>query len=136
MMAMTMVLVDTSSWIHFLRPDGRADVRDRVQSLLEVGAATWCPLVRLELWNGAGGDRERRVLRQFEKRIPELSITPEVWDEACDLARRCRSAGVTVPATDVVIAACAWHHGAGLEHADADFDRIAAVDDVPGKGNR
>jgi predicted nucleic acid-binding protein len=122
-----LVLVDTSSWIHFLRPDGEAVVRTRVEAALESGAARWCPIVRLELWNGAGGERERSVLRDFERRIPELAITPEVWSGAYDLARLCRSAGVTVPATDLLIAACARHHGAALEQADGDFDRIADV---------
>ncbi len=122
-----MVLVDTSSWIHFLRPEGDGKVRARVEAALRAGTARWCPLVRLELWNAAGGERERRVLREFERLIPELSIDTEVWSEACDLARRCRAAGVTVPASDVLIAACARHHGADLEHADGDFDAIARV---------
>jgi len=59
--------------------------------------------------------------------IRGLVIDAKVWSEACDLARRCRAAGVTVPATDILIAACARHHGAALEHADADFDAIARV---------
>lgn len=120
-----MVLVDTSSWIHFLRPDGNATVRARVSATLEAGTARWCPLIRLELWNGANGDREKKVLREFERLVPELAITTEVWGDAYELARRCRRAGVTVPATDLLIDACAHHHGAGLEHADSDFDLIA-----------
>jgi predicted nucleic acid-binding protein len=119
--------VDTSSWIHFLRPDGDGDVRTRVEATLRAGTACWCPLVRLELWNGAGGERERKVLREFERLIPELAIDAAVWSAACDLAHRCRGAGVTVPATDILIAACARHHGAQLEHADADFHAIARV---------
>jgi predicted nucleic acid-binding protein len=122
-----MILVDTSSWLHFLRPDGDGDVRARVESTLRAGTARWCPLVRLELWNGAGGERERKVLREFERVIPELAVDDAVWSEARDLARRCRAAGVTVPATDILIAACAGHHGAQLEHADGDFDAIARV---------
>jgi predicted nucleic acid-binding protein len=59
--------------------------------------------------------------------VPELAITDEVWSEACDLARRCRGAGVSVPATDILIAACARHHGAELEQADGDFEAIARV---------
>ena len=124
---MKMVLVDTSSWIHFLRPDGDLDVRARVDAALRAGTARWCPLVRLELWNGAGGERERKVLREFERLIPELAIDVEIWSEACDLARRCRAAGVSVPAADLLIAASARHHGAQLEHADGDFDAIARV---------
>lgn len=122
-----MVLVDTSSWIHFLRPDGDRDVRARVEGVLQAGTARWCPLVRLELWSGAGGDREKKVLREFTRLVPELPITPEVWDASYDLARSCRAAGVTVPASDLLIAACARHHGASIEHADGDFDRIAGV---------
>lgn len=122
-----MVLVDTSSWIHFLRPDGDAEVGARVQRLLRDGSACWCPLVRLELWNGAGGEREKKVLRDFERLVPELSITPQVWDEAYSLARKCRSAAVTAPASDLLIAACARHHGVPLEYSDSDFDRIAGA---------
>jgi predicted nucleic acid-binding protein len=121
------ILIDSSSWIHFLRPDGDSEVRTRVQEALQVGSASWCSLVRLELWNGAGGERERKVLREFERRIPELAIDGDVWNAACDLARRCRAAGVTVPATDILIASCAQHHGAALEHDDGDFDAIARV---------
>ena len=122
-----MVLVDTSAWIHFLRPDGDAVVRGRVAALLHSGDACWCPLVRLELWNGAGGEREKKVLREFEHLVPELTIGAAVWDRAFALARLCRAAGVSAPATDVLIAACARHHGVQIEQADGDFDRIATV---------
>lgn len=122
-----MVLVDTSAWIHFLRPDGDGAVRTRVEGALRAGTARLCPLVRLELWNGAGGERERKVLRELERSIPELGITAQVWGEARELARRCRAAGVSVPATDLLIAACAFHHGARIEHEDADFDAIERI---------
>jgi predicted nucleic acid-binding protein len=130
------VLVDTSSWIHFLRPDGDLVVRARVEAVLRAGTARWCPLVRLELWNGAAGDREKKVLREFERLVPELAMTSEVWAEAYDLARRCRVAGITVPATDVLIDACARRHGAALEQADSDFDRIAKVAPHAANGSR
>ena len=119
-----MVLIDTSSWIHFLRPTGNAAARARVKAALQAGAACWCPVVRLELWDGAGGDREKRVLKEFERLLPELGITVEVWDTAYDLARRCRAAGITAPATDLLIIACCRYHGAQLEQSDSDFDRI------------
>lgn len=122
------ILIDTSAWVHFLRPDGDADVRQRVQVALRAGLAAWCPVVRLELWNGAGGDRERATLKDFTRVLPDLPITPEVWDHACELARASRSAGVTVPATDLLILACAHVHGADLVHADADFDHVVEHD--------
>ena len=84
-------------------------------------------MVRLELWNGARGEREKKVLREFERLVPELATSATVWEEAFTLSRRCRAAGVTVPATDVLIYACATHHGAELEHADGDFAAISGV---------
>ena len=87
-----MILVDSSSWIHFLRPDGDRNVRARVVRALNEGEACWCPMVRLELWNGAGGERERSVLRQFERVIPDLPIDAAVWAHANHLARAARRA--------------------------------------------
>ena len=122
-----MILVDSSSWIHFLRPNGDPKVRSRVEAALTSGEACWCPLVRLELWNGAAGDRDRKSLRDFEDVLLELAIDDDVWAGAYELARRARSAGVSVPATDILIAACARRHGADLETADVDFERLTAL---------
>ena len=119
-----MTLIDTSSWIHLLRPNGDPAVRSRVEAALKAGDACWCPIVQLELWNGARGDREKRVLRDFATVLPELPIDEDVWNAAYELARRARARGITVPATDVAIAACAQVHGAGLESADSDFQRL------------
>jgi len=121
------ILVDSSSWIHFLRPNGDPKVRSRVEAALTSGEACWCPLVRLELWNGAAGDRDRKSLRDFEDVLLEIAIDDDVWASAYELARRARSAGVSVPATDILIAACARRHGADLETADSDFERLAAL---------
>ncbi|MBS0366681.1 MAG: PIN domain-containing protein [Proteobacteria bacterium] len=122
-----MLLIDTSSWIHLLRPDGQAAVRARVERALQAGEACWCPIIRLELWNGAGGEREKRVLRDFERLLPELDLDATVWRVAYDLARRARSGGVTVPASDLLIAACARRHAAALEHADTDFTLLEGI---------
>ncbi len=110
-----------------LRPNGDAAVRNRVVRALETGEACWCPIIRLELWNGAGGDREKKVLREFERVLPELVIDQAVWTRACDLARRARAAGLSLPATDILIVACAQHHKAGIEHSDSDFSRLEHI---------
>jgi predicted nucleic acid-binding protein len=122
-----LVLVDSSSWIHFLRPNGDPAVRARVENVLTSGQACWCPLVRLELWNGAAGDRDRKILREFEAVLLELPIDDEVWSTACALARRARANGVSAPASDILIAACARRHDVDLETSDSDFDLLASV---------
>ena len=112
------VLIDTSSWIEALRPTGRHDVRERVLKLMIDGRAAWCGMVAVELWNGARGDYEKQKLKELEKEITCLQTVPEVWQKARALAQKCREAGQTVPSTDLVIAACALFHRAGMEHCD------------------
>lgn len=77
--------------------------------------------------------QERKVLRNFARVLPELPIDDAVWRAAYDLSRRARPQGITVPATDVVIAACARRHGAVLESADTDFDLLMALEEPRGK---
>lgn len=122
-----MKLVDTSSWVHQIRKRGNAAVRARVEALLTAGAAAWCPQVRLELWAGARSDHDRKILRDYERVLPELPITDAVWQLACDLADGARRAGISAGAGDLLIAACARHHSVELEHADADFEHFGRV---------
>ena len=120
-----MKLVDTSAWVHSLRPDGDIAVTARVRGLLEMGEAAWCAQIRLELWNGARGEHEKRVLREMQTGLPDLPIDASVWNQACDLARQARDAGVTLPVSDILIAACARHHAVDIEHSDTHFDTLA-----------
>lgn len=122
-----MHLVDTSSWIHSLHPKGDADVRARVERLVRSGDACWCAMVKLELWNGAHKEHERRILNDMEDRLTDLEITPAVWKAACELARKARQQGLTIPATDFLIAACARQHKVGLEHSDAHFTALEKI---------
>ena len=115
-----------------LRPAGDPAVRARVEAALRTGQACWCPLVQLELWNGARGEHEHKVLCDFTRVLPELLIDDEVWEAAYDLARRTRAQGITVPAVEMIIAACARRHGAALESADSDFDLLACFNEPRG----
>jgi predicted nucleic acid-binding protein len=124
-----MVLIDTSAWIHALRPDGDPEIRARVAALLESGEAASCAMVRLELWNGARGEHEKRVIRDLERELPDLDTAPEVWRIACTLAQAARKSGRTIPATDLLIAACARHHDVEIVHDDIHF---AAIPQIPG----
>lgn len=67
------------------------------------------------------------MLRQFERVLTALSIDDAVWSLARSLACEARRQGITVPATDLLIAACARHHGADLETADSDFELLKGL---------
>ena len=122
-----MKLVDTSSWVHQMRGKGDPVVRARVEALLCAGEAAWCAMVRLEIWAGVGNEREQRILREYEAVVPDLPIDTDIWQAACDLARRARRAGKTIPASDILIFTCAHQHGVAIEHADGHFDTLAVL---------
>ncbi|MCK4410748.1 PIN domain-containing protein [Candidatus Bipolaricaulota bacterium] len=115
---MPLTLVDTSSWIEALRQDGDPDVTKRVFNLMSEGTACLCDMVILELWNGARGEKEKQGLTELEEALRFLPIDRSVWKLAKGLARTCRSRGLTIPTTDLLVFACAEWHGAELEHCD------------------
>ncbi len=120
-------LIDTSAWIEALRRDGDTETRRLVIELAREGEAVVCEMILLELWNGARGKKEADVVRSLEAELDLIPILPIVWRAAYALAADCRAGGVTIPATDLIIAAAAHHYQLGLLHRDAHFDQIEKV---------
>jgi predicted nucleic acid-binding protein len=118
-----MKLVDTSSWVEYLR-NRESEAGDSVESLVLSGEAAWCDLTLVELWHGVRGAKEKRELADMENEIERVSVDAAVWRFASKLALRCREKGFTVPTSDIVIAACAVTHKLELEHCDTHFDDI------------
>jgi predicted nucleic acid-binding protein len=119
-----MTLVDTSSWIHFLRKNGEPLVKARVRQLLESDSARTCPIVLVELWMGAGSEKDQSDVTKLEQKIPQLEINRHVWMRANRLSQLCRRHGTPVPASDVIIAACAFTHGAEIEAVDEHYTNL------------
>jgi predicted nucleic acid-binding protein len=117
-------LVDTSAWIDALRQDGDREIASIVKELAADGQAVLCDIVRLELWNGAGGEAETKLLRGLERDLECVATTDEVWARARSLARLCSARGLSVPATDLLVAACAEEHDLALVHHDGHFEQI------------
>ncbi|MCG8336007.1 MAG: PIN domain-containing protein [Proteobacteria bacterium] len=120
----SLTLIDTSCWIEALRISGNIKVREIVKGLLVEGRAAWCDMVLLELWNGAQGNSERKMLNDLAEEITMLPISNEVWSLARKLARKCRDGGKTVPSTDILIVSCGLGNKAKIEHQDKHFDII------------
>jgi len=118
------VLVDTSAWIDALRSDGDPDMRASVRAATLEDRAVLCDMVLLELWNGARGTSEQRFLQGLERDLEKVPTPPVVWETASKLARTCRAAGFSAPATDLLIAACAMYHDLDILHRDKHFDHI------------
>ena len=125
-------LYDTSAWIETLCTGGDPTVRTRVSALATDDRAVLCDRIRLELWNGARSAVEHRLLRELEQQLENVPTTQEVWDRAREIARSARAKGLTIPTSDLLIAAVAELHGLGRGHRDAHF---ASLDKLRSTGS-
>ncbi len=119
-----MTLVDTSSWIQFLRRGGNAVVKQRVRDLLKDGSVVTCPVVLAELWMGAGSVKDRQDVQELQDVLPCLGLNQQTWDLSYRLAGVCCERGTPVPASDLLIAACAFFHGALIDAEDKHFGTL------------
>lgn len=119
-----MVLIDTSCWTQALRRKGDPTITARVRTLLNAGEAAWCDIVRLELWNGASNDWDRRLLEFLEGNVIKLPTTQDVWQHATQVATFAREKGISVPSTDILIFACGHVHKTPIERNDKHFDLL------------
>jgi len=118
-----MKLVDTSSWVEYLR-DRESEAGDKVEVLVLSGEAAWCDITLVELWHGVRGAKEKRELAEMENEVERIPVDAPVWRLASKLALRYREKGLTLPISDIVTTACAVTHGLELEHCDKHFDDI------------
>jgi len=120
------LLVDTSVWIEVFRR-GTTFQLESVADLEEV--VTCLPVIQ-EVLQGFRDERAFQIARESLYALPivESPLQRAVFDEAIELYRRSRQAGVTVRSSvDCLIAACALRHGLTVVHRDRDFNRLARI---------
>lgn len=121
-----MILVDTSVWIEVFRRQTRFDL-ETVVSLDEV--VTCLPVIQevLQGFRHEGAFRQARDAL-YAMPIVESPLDSAVFDDAIELYRRARRAGITLRSSvDCLIAACALRHRLPVLHRDRDYDAIATV---------
>ena len=121
-----MVVVDTSVWVDFLSKPA-ASVSDRLEELIRGrNRVAICGIIIQEILLGIRDRNSYELTRQRLLFLPFLEAGREVHLLAASLYRDLRRNGVTVPSTDVLIAAVAIHHGFPILSGDAHFVVIAA----------
>ena len=119
-----MYLVDTSVWIHALRPAGEPSIRSLLKPLIVNGETAVTEWILLELMTGLrAGERKETLLHWFAP-VPRLPFDVSWWEEAWDHAARLRKRGISPTAADCLIATVAINHHVVLIHCDADFEAM------------
>ena len=117
------VLIDTSAWIEFLRPQGDPAIKSRVADLIALGAAAYTCPVRYELVMGAR-PKELPDLHQALGFSSRVVATPVHWDRSAELAGKLRAKGFNFPALDLLIATVASAEKLPLLARDAHFSAV------------
>ena len=121
-----MVLVDTSVWIEvFRKPAGIA-----LEDVVDFDEVVTCLPVVQEVLQGFDAEPAFRVARDAMMSLPivESPMRSSVFEDAVELYRRARRAGLTVRSgVDCLIAACAMRHNLEVLHCDRDFGSLARV---------
>jgi len=83
-------------------------------------------MVRLELLAGSRSRAEWLRLSELLAALHTLLVEERHWEDAADMGFQLRRSGMTIPSTDLLIAAVAARAGVVLLHRDRHFDLIAA----------
>jgi predicted nucleic acid-binding protein len=118
------VLLDTSVWIHYLRPEGREELKAAVKKALTEGRVFSCWVVRAEILVGSRDKKSFEKLLEHLGAVPDVPIDEEIWKEAARLGHTLRKAGLTIPLPDLLITQTALVKDLMLWHADSHFEEI------------
>jgi predicted nucleic acid-binding protein len=118
-------LVDTSAWLYALRKEFNPAIKDRLDLLLKENRVLIAGIIKLEILGGTKSEIEFQQLKIRLSALEECETNTPLWERAYDLAFQLRRKGVTIPYTDILIAATALAHEATLLHVDAHFDLAA-----------
>jgi predicted nucleic acid-binding protein len=117
-----MTLLDASIIIDALRAK---DVQ-LMRRMGSVGGAV-CGVTRAEILSGARGAKDRAKLVTILDGFQQVSLPDAMWDEIGDLQAQLRTAGVTVPLVDAVLAVVAKSLDVDIWARDTDFNNMQRV---------
>jgi predicted nucleic acid-binding protein len=122
----SLVLVDASIWIRFLR-DKKSEESLMLDTLLAVGEVATCAPVRAEVVSGASTERQFQHLDRGLASTIQLDMPDDAWQRVTMARFQLARCGFQIAVTDLMIAITAQAHNACVWSLDMDFERIATV---------
>ncbi|OQW34288.1 MAG: hypothetical protein A4E19_02170 [Nitrospira sp. SG-bin1] len=121
-----MVIADTSVWIPFFnRPD--SPEKAALDLLIDADEVVLVGVVLAELLQGCRTSSERDTLSDALLALPYREVTQSTWSRAGDVSAQLLRRGVTLPLSDLIIAALAIEHNCHVYSLDTHFRKIPGV---------
>lgn len=120
------ILVDTSIWIEYFRPDTATG--NLLETLLTENSVVTCGIVLFELMQGVKSDKEKTVVMNALSGLPYLEMNEQLWLKSAELSSSLKKKGLTLPLSDIFIAAIAIEHNLSVFTLDKHFEQIPGVE--------
>jgi predicted nucleic acid-binding protein len=117
-------LVDTSVWVEYFRGKKIA-VKKRLEKLLDENRAVVTGIVLAELLTGVSTEKDQHFLEECFLGLPYLEASREIFSAAGKMGATLRRKGITMPLTDLVIAALARTNALTVLTMDNHFNVLA-----------
>jgi predicted nucleic acid-binding protein len=121
---MSEYLVDTSVWVEFLRGE-KAVIKRRLEKLLDENRAAVTGIILAELMTGISNEKDQRFLEECFLGLPYLEATREIFATAGKMGATLHKKGITLPISDLLIAALAKTHALTVLTLDNHFQTLA-----------
>lgn len=120
-----MILIDSSLWILGFKSNGSEEIKKMLGELLDKDLVATCGMILLEILQGSRNKTEYDELAVELDALHYCETNKEVWERSAQLGFDLRRKGLTIPATDILIASVALFYDFMLFHADHHFEMIA-----------
>ncbi len=121
-----MVIADTSVWIPFFnRPD--SPEKTALDLLIDADEVALVGVVLAELLQGCRTPAERDALSDALLALPYYEVTQSTWLKTGDLSATLLRKGVTLPLSDLIIAAVAIEQDCRIYSLDTHFKKIPGL---------
>ena len=121
---MSEYLVDTSVWVEFLRGE-KIVIKKRLEILLDENRAVVTGIILAELLTGIANEKEQHFLEECFLGLPFLETTRQVFAATGKMGATLRKKGITMPISDLLIAALAKAHSLTVLTLDNHFQILA-----------
>jgi predicted nucleic acid-binding protein len=119
------VIVDTSVLIDFLKD--KAPIAEAVAALITSKRIRTTGIIMAELLQGARTAQEEAYVVELLDGMPSVEVTSALWLKAGRLSCSLRRKGLTLPLSDIAIAALAIEHNLSVFTLDRHFKDIPGV---------
>jgi predicted nucleic acid-binding protein len=120
--ALDKVLVDTSAWIEFFRK--KEPLHSVISGLMDDKRICCAGIILAELIQGAEGEKELKVLKDFRHVFEFLDDSVDLWQAAGELSNTLQRKGKSVGLSDCYLAVSAKAHKVKILTLDKHFDVI------------